>query len=46
MGLPDLWCADGLVLCCESEDVGMMTERFVEICKRRGLQIRMKRRAS
>ena len=28
-----------MVLCGESEDLKMMVERFVEVCRRRGLKV-------
>ena len=38
--LPPLLGADGLVSCDESEeDLKVMVERFVDVCRRRGLKV-------
>ena len=42
---PDLLYADDLVLCCESEeDLRAMVGRFVEVCRRRGLEVNASKR--
>ena len=43
-GLPGLLYTDNLVLCGESEeDLRVMVEWFVEVCRRRGLKINAKK---
>ena len=39
--LPDLFSADDLVLCGRrvGEDLRALVERFVEVCRRRGLKV-------
>ena len=38
--MPDLLYADDLVLCGElEEDLRVIVEHFVEVCRRRGLQV-------
>ena len=42
--LPGLLYADDLVVCGESEDLRAMEERFVEVCRRRELNVNARAR--